>query len=216
MRQRKLKDLDERLEQLNSWRVKNPENMKGKWNEFLGNENDIFLEIGCGKGRFITNMANQSAKDNYIAIEGQGSVILRAMEKAEGLALENIKFLDVFMADIRDYFNENELAGIYLNFSDPWPKARHAKRRLTYRENIRKYEEVIRPGGFIQVKTDNDGLYAFTIAEFNELNMDIAEQTTNLHSSEFAVDNIMTEYEEKFSGMGKNINYCKIVLGGKK
>ncbi|MEG0918653.1 MAG: tRNA (guanosine(46)-N7)-methyltransferase TrmB [Anaerovoracaceae bacterium] len=215
MRQRKLKDLDERMARVDHWIVKRPEENKGNWKDYFKNDKDIYLEIGCGKGQFINNHAIESPENNYLALEGQESVIVRAMDKAEENKLENLGFLSVYMLDICDYFADDELAGIYLNFSDPWPKARHAKRRLTHRDFLSKYAKVIKPGGFIEIKTDNDGLYEFTIEEINDLKMEILEETTDLHKTSFVSKLFMTEYEEKFSGRGKNINYVKVRVGVK-
>lgn len=213
MRQRKLKDLDERMAKVDHWIVDKPEEQKGNWKEYFGNDKDIYLEIGCGKGQFVNKHAMVSPHNNYLALEGQESVIVRAMDKAEENQLENLGFLSVYMLDICDYFADGELTGIYLNFSDPWPKARHAKRRLTHRNFLSKYATVVKPGGFIEIKTDNDGLYDFTIEEIKDLNMEILEETTNLHETCFESKKFMTEYEEKFSGRGKNINYVKVRVG---
>ena len=215
MRQRRLKDLDERMDNLKDWFFEDPEALKGHWNEYFvskGREDGskIFLEIGCGKGKFITGHAVACPENNYIALEGQESVIVRAMARAEELELENLAFLSVYMDDIRDYFENDEIDGIYLNFSDPWPKARHAKRRLTFRKFLERYRDIIKPGGFIEVKTDNDGLYDFSLEEAEALGYDITEKTRDLHNSEYSKENIMTEYEEKFSQRGKNINYLRI------
>ena len=132
MRQRTVKNLEEKLELNSSFLIREPRECKGKWAEVFGNSNPIFLEIGCGKGQFIFKHASQNPDKNYIAIEGQESVALRALEKAENGGLQNLRVFMDFVNDIKDYFEEGELTGIYLNFSDPWPKARHAKRRLTF------------------------------------------------------------------------------------
>ena len=203
------------MENLKDWFLKDPESLKGNWNQYFVNKGKkdgapIYLEIGCGKGKFITGHAVACPESNYIALEGQESVIVRAMARAEEMELTNLAFLSVYMHDIRDYFETNEIDGLYLNFSDPWPKARHAKRRLTYRNFLEKYKEIIKPGGFIEVKTDNDGLFEFSVEEAEDLGYNITEKTTDLHNSEYAAENIMTEYEEKFSMRGKNINYLRI------
>ena len=203
------------MENLKDWFLENPQGLKGNWNQYFVNKGKkdgapIYLEIGCGKGKFVTGHAIACPENNYIALEGQESVIVRAMAKAEEMELTNLAFLSVYMDDIRDYFEENEIDGLYLNFSDPWPKARHAKRRLTYRKFLERYREIIKPGGFIEVKTDNDGLFEFSVEEAEMLGYNITEKTTDLHNSEYAAENIMTEYEEKFSMRGKNINYLRI------
>lgn len=219
MRQRRLKDLDERMDRLKSWFIEEPEMLKGRWREYFENSNGngngkIFLEIGCGKGKFITDHARNNPGNNYIALEGQESVIVRAMDKAQDQDLKNIAFLSLYMIDICDYFEENEIDGIYLNFSDPWPKARHAKRRLTFRGFLEKYKKIIKPDGFIEVKTDNDGLYDFTLEEIEAMGYKIVESSRDLHNSEYKEGNITTEYEEKFAAKGKNINYVRIEFGG--
>lgn len=220
MRQRRLKDLDERMERLSRWFLDEPERFRGEWDGYFASggrkkNSPLFLEIGCGKGRFIVEHAVKEPDHNFVALEGQESVIVRAMDKAEAAELDNLAFLSVYMKDIRDYFGENEIDGLYLNFSDPWPKARHAARRLTHRNYLEKYMEIIRPGGFIEFKTDNDDLFEFSVEELEamkEKGLKVVAVTRDLHSSEYAEGNIMTEYEEKFSGRGKNINYVRAEL----
>ena len=126
--------------------------------------------------------------------------------------LPNLKFMNIFITDLGEIFNENQLSGIYLNFSDPWPKARHAKRRLTHRNKLESYYKVIKPGGFIEIKTDNDELYAFTLEQINDLGYRILESSTDLHASGYVAKEITTEYEERFKSRGKSINYVKIAV----
>lgn len=221
MRQRRLRDLDERMSRLSQWFIEEPETLKGSWHKYFEEKNNdknskIYLEIGCGKGKFITDHARLNDDKCYIALEGQESVIVRAMDKAEELNLKNVGFLSLYMIDICDYFDDNEIDGIYLNFSDPWPKARHAKRRLTYHKFLEKYKRIIKPGGFIEVKTDNNGLFDFTLEQINMLGYDIEQMSRDLHNSTYNEGNITTEYEEKFSNKGKNINYVRIRFGGDK
>ncbi|MDO4393796.1 MAG: tRNA (guanosine(46)-N7)-methyltransferase TrmB [Bacillota bacterium] len=215
MRQRKAKDLEQRLEECAEFMIKNP--CPEIWAECFDEKADTFVEIGCGKGNFIIKKAMDNPDCNFVAIEGQETVILRAMEKVlalkeEGVSLDNLKFMCTFVEDMRDLFPVKSLAGIYLNFSDPWPKARHAKRRLTYHKRLENYGTVIRDGGFIEFKTDNDNLYDFTLEEIDKINYAILEQTDNLHDSSYDSRLTMTEYEQKFCEQGKNINYVKIVL----
>lgn len=216
MRQRNIKNLDERIEENSRFLVENPRSCKGRWHEIFGNDHPIFLEIGCGKGRFIEAHAQREPSCNFIACEGQASVVLRALEKAEEKGLENLRIFIDYVHDLRDYFETGEIAGVYLNFSDPWPKARHAKRRLTYHKNLENYRSVLSDNGFIEFKTDNEGLFAFTLEEIESAGYMVIEMTRNLHgetnlgpcaakSAEY-----MTEYEEKFSAQGKNINYVRI------
>ena len=155
MRQRNIKNLDERLAANSAFLIDDPRACRGRWAEIFGNDNPIMLEIGCGKGKFITSRAAANPDVNYIAAEGQSSVVLRAMEKAQESQLCNLRIFIDFIHDLRDYFEEGELSGLYLNFSDPWPKARHAKRRLTYHKNLENYRLVMKPGAAIEFKTDN-------------------------------------------------------------
>lgn len=210
MRQRKIKNLDEKLKNLSHFIVENPRDIRGKWRECFGNDNPIYLEIGCGKGQFIRENALRYKERNYIAIEGHESVVLRALSKAEESSLINIRFVTEYVQSLDEFFEPGELAGIYLNFSDPWPKERHAKRRLTYGKRLMQYMETLREGGFVQFKTDNDGLFEFTLEQIEECGLEQAAMTRDLHNSELAEGNITTEYEDKFSGIGKNINYVLI------
>lgn len=209
MRQRKIKNVDEKLAKFEYMIVSEPSRHKGKWHEIFDGEGELFLEIGCGKGRFIRGMSKKFPSDRFLAVEGQSSVLLRALERSENEELSNVKFIASYISDITDTFEEGELGGIYLNFSDPWPKERHAKRRLTHRSKLKQYVKLISPNGFVQFKTDNDSLFQFTLDEIEALGLEIIQMTGDLHNSPLADDNIMTEYEEKFSSKGKNINYVK-------
>jgi tRNA (guanine-N7-)-methyltransferase len=209
MRQRNIKNLEEKLELNSACLINNPKDLKGRWLETFGNNNPIYLEIGCGKGKFINSKAENNKDINFIAIEGQSNIALRALEKAEKSQIGNLRIFIDYVNDLKDYFQEGELQGIYLNFSDPWPKARHAKRRLTYRARLENYREVLKKDGYIEFKTDNDGLFEFTLEEIKELGLSVLEQTTDLHNSNFSAKDTTTEYEDKFSGFGKNINYVK-------
>ena len=235
MRQRKIKNVEEKIENYGHMIIDDPKEMKGKWNQVFGNDKPIYLEIGCGKGQFIVNNAISYPDRNFIAVEGHMSVCYRALAKAAGDekfqweapedqqqdeakfmacdgALENIRFIREYIDEITDYFEDDELAGIYLNFSDPWPKKKHAKRRLTYGKKLKGYERVIENGGRLQFKTDNDGLFEYSVEQIEECGLKVEAITRDLHNSEFLEGNIETEYEYKFSIRGKNINYvlCKI------
>lgn len=214
MRQRNIKNLSERIEQNSRLLIEEPGDCKGRWAEIFGNGNPIYLEIGCGKGNFITKHAFAEPDCNFIACEGQMSVVLRALEKAEASGSGNLRVFIDFVNDLEDYFEVGELSGIYLNFSDPWPKARHAKRRLTYRGRLQNYKKVLKPDGFIEFKTDNEGIFAFTLEEIEACGYEMIEMSRDLHGEAQGVHGeksrcFMTEYEEKFSGQGKNINFVR-------
>lgn len=215
MRQRTVKNLEEKMANNSSFLIKDPREAKGHWAEIFGNTNPVYLEIGCGKGKFILTRAQRNPDANYIAVEGQENVILRAMEKAEAAGLANLRLFNDFVNDLNDYFEKGELAGVYLNFSDPWPKARHDKRRLTYHKRLENYFQVMGEAGFVEFKTDNEGLFEFTLEEIallEEKGLKMAEMTRDLHGEDCSYESrlVTTEYEDKFSAAGKNINYVKI------
>lgn len=189
---------------------------KGKWNEVFGNDNPIRIEIGMGKGKFITELALQNPDINYIGIEKYSSVLIRAIEKRKDIELNNLIYIRMDAVEICDAFEKGEVDRIYLNFSDPWPKDRHAKRRLTSRQFFARYDEILKPDGKVEFKTDNRGLFDFSLEEIPETAFKIDEYTFDLHSDKEAdiyKGNVMTEYEEKFVGLGNPI--CKLVASRK-
>jgi len=208
MRQRRLKNLDEKIGMLEHRIADRPEEMKGKWSP---DGRPVYLEIGCGKGRFITGRAAADPDGYYVGAEGELSVIVRSLEKAEELSLQNVIFVAGYVNNISDFFRPGELSGIYLNFSDPWPKKRHARRRLTHRSFLEGYGEALSPDGFLEFRTDNNALFDFTLEELSAAGMEPAEMTRDLHSSGLLSDDIISEYEEKFVSAGKNINYLRFV-----
>ena len=210
MRHRKVKNLDERIDANKEFLIEDATSYKGRWRELFGNDGRLYLELGCGKGKFITARAMADTDANFIGIEGLDAVIVRGLEKATENEVKNVRYVMEYVKDIRDFFEDGELDGIYLNFSDPWPKARHAKRRLTYGDTLLKYKQVLKPEGFIAFKTDNEGLFDFTMEEIERLGFEIKEMSRDLHNSDLAAKEFTTEYEEKFHGYGKNINYVKI------
>lgn len=185
---------------------------KGRWHEVFGDRNPLYLEIGMGKGRFITELAQRHPDRNYVGIEKYSSVLLRALKKrGENERLTNLMFLRMEAEDLTDVFGEGEVAGIYLNFSDPWPKDRHAKRRLPSREFLARYDYVLVPDGRVEFKTDNRTLFGFALAEAEAAGWIAEQYTFDLHHDEEMMrGNIMTEYEERFSAQGNPI--CKAVL----
>lgn len=210
MRQRKVKNEEEKIAEHHRYLIDDPMDRKGKWQQVFENKNTIFAEFGCGRGQFILTLAEQHPDQNYIAFEGRGTIILRALEKAIKKDLNNIFFVNKYIIDVNDCFEQGELSGIYLNFSDPWPKKRHAKRRLTHNRYLKGYQKILKAGCYIEIKTDNDELFSFTCEEIKNNNMNILELTEDLHRTELEAKNVTTEYEDKFHKSGKNINYCKI------
>ena len=190
--------------------VKNPELQKGCWAQVFGNGRPVRIEIGMGKGRFIMNMAKAHPEYNFIGIERYSSVLLRAVEKydtEEFRELMNVRFICMDAMEISDVFAPGEVERIYLNFSDPWPKARHARRRLTSKEFLARYERVLKEDGLLEFKTDNTGLFEFSLEQIEEAGWTLLAHTYDLHhNEELNQGNIMTEYEEKFSAKGNPIN----------
>ena len=195
--------------------IKRPEDQKGCWKQVFGNENPIYIEIGMGKGRFLLNMAKQYPNVNFIGIERYSSVLLRALEKydtEEFQELTNIRFVCMDAKELSEVFAKGEVERIYLNFSDPWPKARHARRRLTSKEFFERYDQVLAEDGSVEFKTDNRLLFDYSVEQLGESSIfELVSCTYDLHHDEFmSQGNIMTEYEKKFSGLGEKINRCEV------
>lgn len=186
--------------------VHDPEQYKGKWSTFFNNNNPIHTEIGTGKGRFIIQMAQHNPNINYIGIEKYSSVLLRALEKRNEVELANLFFIRFDAVYLTDIFAADEIDKIYLNFSDPWPKDRHAKRRLSSKEFLKRYEQCMKKEGEVIFKTDNRPLFDFSLEEVKLAGWELKEVTFDLHNSEYLAGNIMTEYEEKFVAEGVPIN----------
>ena len=190
--------------------IQEPELHKGSWNQVFGNDNPIQIEVGMGKGRFIMELAQQNPDINYIGIERYSSVLLRGLQKRAQLELNNIYFMCIDAKNMADYFAPGEVDKIYLNFSDPWPKARHAKRRLTSREFLARYDQILVQDGKVEFKTDNRDLFEFSLEEVKEAGWNLENYTFDLHHNEEMVQgNVMTEYEMKFASEGKPI--CKLI-----
>lgn len=211
MRQRKVKNLEEKYAKYEDILVYDPEALKGGWDQKVQTADckGLYLEVGCGKGKFISEMAERYPERFFIAVEGNRSVLLRAMEKIRTKNLHNVVFVPEFIVDLTDWFRDEEVDGIYLNFSDPLPKNYSAKKRLTHRSKLQQYERVLKDDGIVTFKTDNTGLFEFTIQEILASDMKIHELTRDLHHCEYNEDNIMTEYEAKFSTLGENIKRVK-------
>lgn len=179
---------------------------KGLWHTVFGNNQPLYIEIGMGKGQFIIEMARQNPDKNFIGIEKYSSVLVRALEKCAEDAPKNLRFIRMDAEEILEVFDTDEISGIYLNFSDPWPKDRHAKRRLTYRDFLARYKEILKPEGTVTFKTDNRPLFDFSLEELSIAGWTLDNVTFDLHHSEYMDENVLTEYEAKFSAKGNPIH----------
>lgn len=187
-----------------------PEGMKGTWSEVFNNDNPVRIEIGMGKGRFVSTLAQLNPDINYVGIEKYSSVLLRAVEKQDELNLPNLRFIRMDAEAITEVFDRGEVDRIYLNFSDPWPKDRHAKRRLTSRQFFERYNIILKKDGQVEFKTDNRPLFDFSVEEVKEAGWQLRAVTYDLHNdAKLCEGNVMTEYEERFSAAGNPI--CKFV-----
>ena len=196
--------------------IQEPEAEKGCWSAAFPRKQPLHIEVGMGKGRFLMDMARLHPEINYVGIEMYDRVLLRAIQKMEeleaaGQKLSNLVFMRMDARLLPEVFDKGEVAKIYLNFSDPWPKARHAKRRLTSREFLARYDQILEKDGVVEFKTDNRELFEFSLEEVPEAGWTLVEHTFDLHHDEKMMQgNVMTEYEEKFSSMGNPI--CKMVI----
>ena len=191
----------------NDMAINEPTELKGKWKEEFGNDNPIRIEIGMGKGKFITTLAMENPDINYIGIEKYSSVLIRAIERCEEIEVPNLRFIRMEAEYICDVFEKGEVDRIYLNFSDPWPKDRHAKRRLTSKQFFERYDVILKKDGIVEFKTDNDLLFQFSLEQVPEAGWELIEQSWDLHNDERLMQgNVMTEYESKFSQMGNPIH----------
>ena len=194
--------------------ITEPQEISGFWRDIFGNNNPIHIEIGMGKGRFIIDMAERYPDINYIGIDRYESVMIKALQKLEKMgdrAPDNLRFIRMDAADLEDFFKEKEIERIYLNFSDPWPKERHSKRRLQSKEYLQRYDKVLSDEGHIEFKTDNSALFEFAVKELDGSNWKLKYISRDLHGDAAEMENnVMTEYEEKFSAKGQKI--CKYVI----
>lgn len=210
MRLRNIKGSKEFI-QASEYVIQKPEELKGEWSKLFANSNPIHVEIGMGKGQFIHTLAKNNKNINYIGIEMYSSVLYRAIERQTSDPQDNLKLLRFDAKNLLDIFDKDEVDRIYLNFSDPWPKDRHAKRRLTSINFLNMYKIILKDEGYIQFKTDNRDLFDFSIETVEEASeWKIDELTFDLHNSEFLEGNIMTEYEQKFVEAKKPI--CRFVI----
>ncbi|MDV5973212.1 tRNA (guanosine(46)-N7)-methyltransferase TrmB [Streptococcus canis] len=204
MRVRKRKGAEEHLANNPHYVILNPEDPKGRWHDVFGNDHPIHIEVGSGKGGFITGMALKNPDINYIGIDIQLSVLSHALDKVLASEAPNVKLLRVDGSSLTNYFEDSEVDMVYLNFSDPWPKTKHEKRRLTYKDFLDTYKRILPEHGEIHFKTDNRGLFEYSLASFSQYGMTLKQVWLDLHASDFT-GNVMTEYEEKFSSKGQVI-----------
>ena len=203
MRLKHIKDADKIINK-SAYIIENPEEYKGKWNKLFNNENNIEIEIGTGKGKFIIEKAIQNPNINFIGIEKYDSPLVSAVKKLEELDINNLRLICYDALNIENIF-DREISKIYLNFSDPWPKKRHTKRRLTSDRFLEKYDLIFKDPKRIEMKTDNDDLFEYSCESLTNYGYKIIEKDTN------HISNITTEYEDKFRNIGKNINYINVV-----
>ncbi len=206
MRVKKKKHGAERLEACGKIVIKDLRAEGNTSQQLFGNDNPIRIEIGCGKGDFIVGTAAKEPDVNFLALEKVSDVLMLAAEKVKKSELSNIRVCCVDAKELAEIFPEGSIDRIYLNFSDPWPKSRHEKRRLTYRTFLEIYKKILKPDGAVYFKTDNRGLFDFSLEEFKEFGMRLEKLTFDLHNSEYMEGNVMTEYERRFSSIGVPIN----------
>lgn len=206
MRMRKKKNLIPRMERCSSVLVSDPYSMKGKWRDIMPGCSSLRVELGCGKGRFTAETAALEPDVLFVAVERVPDAMVVGMERVCAADLKNVRFISVDAAQLADIFAPGEIDRIYINFCDPWPTKRHAKRRLTHEGFLRLYRSVLKDGGEIHFKTDNSGLFEFSVCEFPRAGYALSEVTRNLHEN--GVKGVMTDYEAKFHELGTPINRC--------
>lgn len=211
MRMRKKPNLLPRMEKCEAYLVRNPEEWKGRWRDRFTPDCEVRVEVGCGKGRFTCETAAAEPDVLFVAIERVPDAMVIAMEMAKEMELKNVCFIDADVAKLKEYFEPNEVSRVYINFCDPWPTNRHAKRRLTHEDFLRLYREVLCDKGEIHFKTDNRPLFDWSQFQFPRAGYDLIEVTRDLHAN--GITGIMTGYEEKFHNLGTPINRCVGIKG---
>ncbi|MFC4076998.1 tRNA (guanosine(46)-N7)-methyltransferase TrmB [Salinithrix halophila] len=190
--------------------ILDPERVRGYWKAFFGNNHPLFLELGTGKGQFLSRACQQHTEINWIGVERIEEVLLHALQKADETGCGgNLRFLWLDAKKLDEVFAEGEVDRIHLHFSDPWPKKRHAKRRLTDRRFLEQYRRMLKKDGFLQLKTDNEDLFNFSLEELAKGGFQVTDSTSDLYDSSFDQENIPTEYEEKFTSQGMPIHFLR-------
>lgn len=187
------------------------EGERGRWHEIFGRKAPLYVELGTGKGDFISRLAERERDKDFIGIELQQDVLYQAALKVAAAKLSNVRLLVFHIGEVEQLFAPGEVAGFYINFCDPWPKNRHAKRRLTERAFLARYRRLLPPGGRLFFKTDNRPLFAFSLGEFAAAGLTVTDVSYDLHA-EGRQDNIETEYEAKFSALGEKIHRCEVIF----
>lgn len=206
VRARKRKNTPQRIEACGSYFIEKPEDLKENWGEIFGNINPIHLEIGCGKGDFVKGMAEKNPNVNFIAVEKATDIIVLALEKVKNAELTNVRFINCDAINLAEIFNEHFFDTIYINFPDPWPKKRHAKRRLTSKTFLDIFKILLSEKGEIHFKTDNRPLFDYSLESFGENGYELKNVTFDLKTDELEYDNVKTEYERNFIAKGFKIN----------
>jgi len=206
MRMRRKKNLGPRMERCAAWQIREPETLRGSWRSLLPGAAELRLELGCGKGRFTCQTAAAEPQVLFVAVERVPDAMVMAMERARDMDLHNVFFVDADAANLPSYFAEGEVDRLYINFCDPWPTKRHAKRRLTHRNFLLRDRQVLKDGGEIHFKTDNLPLFQFSLPELAAAGFRTEAVTYDLHAN--GVQGIMTDYEAKFHALGTKINRC--------
>ena len=209
MRMRKMKNLEPRMERCAAYRIATPEEKKGVWRSLKADATALWVEVGCGKGKLTAETAQANPHVLLIAVERCREAMVVAMEKARDMGLTNVFFIDMDVAKIEEIFAAGEIDRLFINFPDPWPRKKNAKRRLTHRGFLDKYCRAVKEGGEIHFKTDNAPLFAFSLEEFAACGLQVNALTRNLHEN--GIVGIMTGYEEKFHALGTPINRCEVV-----
>ena len=211
MRMRRKPNLIPRMERCAAYLVPEPEALRGRWREETGLTGPLWLELGCGKGRFTVEMARQNPQVLYVAVERVPEAMVVGMERALQEELGNLRFIDGDVEKLGEYFAPGEVDRIFLNFCDPWPGSRHARRRLTHERFLRLYRQVLSPGGELHFKTDNHDLFTWSLFQFPKAGYTLEEVTRDLHRE--GIQGVMTDYEEKFHAQGVPIQRCVAVMG---
>ena len=206
MRMRKMRNLEPRMEKCAAYRIDQPETLRGNWRSLKPDCTALWVEVGCGKGKFTAETAQANPGVLLIAVERCREAMVVAMEKARDMELKNVFFIDMDVAKMEEIFAPGEIDRLYINFCDPWPKSNQKKRRLTHGNFLKKYRQVLAEGGQIHFKTDNDKLFEWSLEEIPQFGFALSEVTRDLHAD--GPVGVMTDYERKFYGEGKSINRC--------